>query len=136
MPLTTAEKERCRYHLGYIEVQPAASIQFGLPRPIQTQFLVESAMNLVMEEACDRVRKIICVMDGVECRLVAAQDRLAASALGQLTMRADEPDALEREYYRWACRLADIFGVPLYAYSARFRPFAGGGMAGSIPVRG
>ena len=48
--LTEEEKERVRYHLGYMETsfggnQTAASLQFGIPRPVQTMFLVEEAIQ-------------------------------------------------------------------------------------------
>lgn len=135
MALTTAEKERVRYHLGYLEVQPAASIQYGLPRPIQTIFLVETAMSNIMAEAEFRVRKIVGVMDGIEDQLVDAQARLAAEKLDELTIRRDETDSLEAEYVRWGCRLADLLGVPIYPYSNRYREHMGT-VAGSIPVRG
>jgi len=122
MPLSLPEKERVRYHLGYLSVQPAASIQFGLPRPQQTQFMVESAMNLLLEEAIPRVRDTLDTLDGIECRLRdGALDRLAAKRLGDLELRDGEPELLEDEYNRWAKRLADIFGVPLYPYAARFK---------------
>ncbi|KKK54507.1 hypothetical protein LCGC14_3083990, partial [marine sediment metagenome] len=45
MPLTEAEKERVRYHLGYLQVSAAASIQLGIPRPLQTVFLLEQGLN-------------------------------------------------------------------------------------------
>jgi hypothetical protein len=134
MPLDAREKERARYHLGYLAVQPAASIQFGIPRPIQTMFLVETALENIIEEAVDRVRKILKIMDDTEMRLVESQDRLAASALDALKLRENEPDLLEREYVRWGWRLADVLGVPIYPYSNRYRMGAGT-RAGSIPVR-
>lgn len=135
MPLDAAEKDRIRYHLGYPSVQAAASIQFGIPRPIQTAFLVESAMNLLIEEALPRVRATLKVMDDIETKLVDAQDRLAAIQLSDLKLREDEPSQLEREYVRWGMRLADIVGAPIYAYSTRYRSAFGSG-AGCIPVRG
>jgi hypothetical protein len=121
MALTDQEKERVRYHLGYPEVQPAASITLGIPRPIQTAFLVESAMNLLLPVAEDRVRSILSVLDGVECRLIESQDRLAAKQIDSLTLRDDEPSQLEGEYRRWGYRLADTLGVPVYAYSTKYR---------------
>ena len=133
MPLTDAEKERTRYHLGYLEVAPAASSQFGIPRPLQTVLLVESAMNNLIEAAIPRVRKILNVMDGVEYKLCEAQDRLAAKQVDSLQLRDNEPDQLEKEYVRWGWRLADVLGVPIYAYSNRYRN--AGPPAGSIPVR-
>lgn len=134
MAFSAAEKERIRYHLGYLSAQPAASIQLGIARPIQTLFLVESAMDLLLPVAEPRVRKLLCVMDETEDRMFRGQKRLAAEQLGDLRPRADEIDRLEAEYYRWACRLADIFGVPLYPLSERFMKFFGQNSV-NIPVR-
>jgi len=121
MALTDAEKERARHHLGYPQVQPAASIQWGIPRPIQTAFLVESAMNNIIAAAEPRVRSMLCTLDGLETKLIEAQDYLVAQKLEDITLRDGHPDLLEREYQRWAGRLADLLGVPLYAFSTKFR---------------
>ena len=134
MALTQEERQQVRYFLGYVSVSPAASINFGMPRPIQTLFLVELAMDYLLPVGEAKVRQIIGIMDGIECRLVDAQDRLAAKSLDNLTMRPDETDALENEYYRWGGRLADTLGVPFYAYSNRYKRH-GKAYAGSIPVR-
>lgn len=121
MALTPEERQRTTYHLGYMSVTAAVQITYGVARPSQTLFLVELAMNNLLPVAEDKVRQILSIMDGIECRLVDAQERLAASSIDQLKMRADEPDALEREYYRWGGRLADLLGVPFYAYSNRYK---------------
>lgn len=134
MALTQEERQQVRYHLGYLSVSPAVALNFGLPRPVQTLFLVEQAMDSIMPVAENKIRQIIGILDGIECRLVDAQTRLAAASLDNLTMRRDEPDALEGEYYRWGGRLADTLGVPFYAYSNRYKRH-GKGFAGSIPVR-
>ena len=133
MALTDEEKQRTRYHLGYPSVQSAAALSYGMVKPLQTLFLVESAMNLILPAAESKLRSILGVLDGVECRLIDAQDRLAAKSVDSLTMRPDETAALEEEYRRWANRLADILGVPLYGYSLRFQR-QGSAFAGSIPV--
>lgn len=121
MVLTDEEKERTRHHLGYPQVQPAASVQWGIPRPIQTAFLVESAMNNIIPAAEPRVREMLCTLDGIETKLIEAQDYLVAQKLEDITLRDGHPDLLEREYQRWAGRLADLLGVPLYAFSTKFR---------------
>ena len=133
MALTDSEKQRIRYFLGYPSVQSAAALSFGMAKPLQTLFLVESAMNLLLPQAEDKARSLLNILDGIECRLVDAQDRLAARSVDNLTMRPDETAALEAEYRRWANRLADLLGVPLYAYSLRFKQ-QGAAFAGSIPV--
>lgn len=136
--LVEEEKERCRYHLGYQETAYAASVQFGLPRPVQTMFILESAMNYLQNPyAIQRVRRVLDTLDGLECQIAASTKTLVASQLGNLKLHPLAAqgklvtDSLEREYSRWAKRLADIFGVPLYPYSARFQR---SGPGTSIPV--
>jgi hypothetical protein len=132
--LTPAEKERARYHLGYGSLSPAAAISFGLPALIQPLFIIEQTLTLVDQNSEDRIRRMLKIMDDIECRLVDAQPALAAAKLGELEPRENHPDLLEKEYFRWACRLSDTLRAPLYPYSARFRQFMTG-MAGSIPIR-
>jgi hypothetical protein len=135
MPLDASERERVKAHLGYPAVNSAASLQFGIPRPIETMFLVESAMTQLQEVGIDRVRRILKIMDDIDDKLIDAQDRLAAEKLDSLTLRKDETDALETEYQRWGFRLADQIGCPVYYLSRRYQS-AMGCVAGSIPVRG
>lgn len=147
MALTDQEKERIYYHLGYPEVVIsnglAPSIQLGIPRPVQTAFLVGQAvegtipLNTYTEE---RIRSVLSIMDGLEQQLVGAACTLAAEQLGELKLRGAKcgetfPDLLEREYVRWGYRLADILGVPVYAYSERYKGGRCKGGAYSIPVR-
>lgn len=135
MALSAAERVRVRYHLGFLNVQLAASISFGIPRPIQTLFLVETAMSNIIEDAVGIVRDLLARLDETENMMFEAQTRLAASQLGELKLREDEITALEASYVMWADRLADTLGVPKYPYSSKFRR-AGAAMAGSIPVSG
>lgn len=123
--LSEDEKNRIRHHLGYLITSPVSSIQLGVPRASQPMFLVETAMNSIPEAAVGQVRKYVAVLDGLEDRLIEAVERFAASRLGDIDLRDNETDMIEKEYARWAKRLADDLGVPLNAYSERFR-FAGG----------
>jgi hypothetical protein len=135
LPLDVFEIERARYHLGYPEVQPAASIQYGIPRPIQTAFLFETAVHLIVPVACDRVRRILRIMDDIETQMSGpGLARLAATQLEDLTVRADEQGQLDDQYVKWGERLADVIGVPIYAYSTKYRR-RGGNFAGNIPRR-
>lgn len=132
MALSTLEKARTRYHLGYMGVGMAGSLTFGLPRPGQTMFMVEIAMQQILPEHEGMLRDLITKCDLIEEKMFAATDRMSATRLGEISLRQDETDALEREYVRWAQRLADVLGVPLYYWSSKFR---GGVTNGSIPVR-
>ena len=132
MAFTLQEKERIRYHLGYLNVTTASSITFGVPTPLQTLFIVDSAMDRVLPEGEDRVRTFVNILDGIECKMVEGQDFLPANRLGDLEIRVGHIDQLEEEYTRFAGRLADQLGVPLYPYSTKFkRPR---GRAGNVDV--
>ncbi len=141
-PLSQDEKARCRHHTGYPEVQPAASIQFGLPKPAQAAFMLELAMENVMVTAVPRIRDILQILDNIEQKIVDAQCYLVADKLDTITLAgAGDPkarlvtDRLEDEYVRWASRLVDIFGVPLYPFSSRFNSSGTSTSARVIPVR-
>ena len=126
MPLTVDERERVRYHLGYMSANSGASFQLGIPRPVMTMYLVEEAMDQLMETAVPRVRRQLVYLENIELKLVESQDFLAAERLEGLVLRPStpghtHPDLLEREYYRWAKRLADMLGVPLYPTGYKFR---------------
>lgn len=133
MPLSEGEKQRCRYHLGYPALTTAASIAFGVPTLTQTNFLVESALNRLLEASLETVRRLIVIMDGIEDRLVEAQERLAAIQLEELHLREDEPEKLEAEYRRWGNRLADVVGAPINPFSLRYRS-GGAAAVTSVPI--
>lgn len=133
MALTDAERHRVRKHLGYPSVSQAASLSLGVPAAYDTMFLVEGAMDRLLALAEGDVRSHLQVMDGIDEKLIAAQCRVGVEAVDGIKLRDEEPDKLEREYWRWACRLADILAVGLYPYSARFVKHQGGGV--NIPVR-
>lgn len=115
-----ADKERIRYHMGYLQVQPAASITYGLPVPQQTLFMLESSMDRIMPIAIPRVIRILSILDGIEEQMVCGQPNLAAESIDPgIKLRADQIDQLEHEYERWSGRLADIFGVMRYPFSER-----------------
>lgn len=129
-------KERVRYHMGYLNTQPAASISFGVPVPLQTLFLLESAMNdLINSAAEDRVRRLVTILDNIECKMVEWQEYLSVSSVDDIKIRPDNIDQLEHEYCRWAARLSDELGAPLYPGSQKFASLFMTGKAGSIPVR-
>lgn len=133
MALTDAERERCRYHLGYPNISATTSIQFGLPAQRQMLFVLEQNLTNIIPSAEPRVRQQLGILDNLECRLTQAQQYLVAEKLGEMTLAENHPDKLEKEYTRWAQRLSDEIGSPLYAFSARFRNT--GGAAGLIPIR-
>lgn len=132
--LTNEEKSKVRRHLGYPETTATSAYAFGIPITLQGMFLVDNAMNVLNEEGASRVRSLLAILDGMEQKIIKAVCTLTVESVGDIKMRGAQAgmtgtDLLEREYRRWASRLADCLGVPFYPYSNRF----GGG--GNVAVR-
>jgi len=134
--LSDADKERARYHLGYLQVTAAASFAFGMPALVETQFMFESAIQRVQANAEFRVVAILDKLDQIECRLFTSSEELFAKRAGDLEPNLSQPDDVERELVRWACQLGQMLGVPPYPFSQRFRSLTDlGGRAGNVSVR-
>jgi hypothetical protein len=119
--LTDEEKARIRFHLGYPNVSRLTALMELSPSPRQLSFLLEPAMDALLPQAVGIVRELVCQMDAIECQLAQSADRMQASSVGNLKMRADEQDALEKLYVRFGRRLADQLGVPPYPLSVRYQ---------------
>lgn len=133
--LAEADRERTRYHLGYLNIDPVSAIALGFPSAQQAQFLVESAMDRLKETTVGRVIRILNELDDIELQMSKERRCLKVQQIETLKFRNsnEEPnviDLLEREYSRWAKRLADDLGVPLNVYSERFRS----GMYENVPT--
>jgi hypothetical protein len=126
MAFSDQEKERIRYHMGYPNLGSAPAMVLNIPVPMQTMFLVELAMNNVLPVGEDRVRTILTTMDCIEEQQRKAMCTFQAAAVGNIKLRGgtrgekSTADMLEDEYVRWANRLADQLGAPLYPGASRF----------------
>lgn len=123
--LTEEEKSKVRRHLGFPEVEQISSATFGLVIPLQGLFMVDTAMNHLSVSAANRIRQLLGIMDAMEAKMVAATCQIGVEQVGDIRLRTAEAgktttDLLEKEYLRWAKRLADCLGVAFYPYSARF----------------
>lgn len=133
--LTDADKERARYHLGYMEVVVASSFAFGIPQATELQFMFESAITRIRPEAEFRVVAILDKLDEIECLLFRSSQELFAKRAGDLEPNLSQPDDVERELVRWACQLAQMLGVTPYPFSQRFQQLMNmGGRAGNVRV--
>lgn len=119
--LKTQDRSRIKYHLGYLATGVAASLQFGVPRPIETLFLVEDAMSNIIDDGFNiqNILRILGILDGIECKLVEAQDYFPAAKTGTIEINEKHLDQLYETYYDWSAKLADVLGVPMYPYARR-----------------
>jgi hypothetical protein len=134
--LSEVDKERARYHLGYMTVVIPGSMAFSIPQVTETQWLFEDAVTRIRVESEQRVIGLLDKLDQIECTLFRASSELFAKRAAELEPNLSQPDDVEREYMRWACRLADMLGVFPYPYSERFKALVNnGGRAGNVAVR-
>lgn len=119
MPLDDREKERCRYHLGYLNVRTPVALGLGFPSASQLQFILESAMNDIMPEAEPGVRRAIQELDCIEDQLSSFRTslQLRSSGGGVHFSGDDGMLALENQYKWWSQKLADTLGSPPNPFS-------------------
>lgn len=117
---TEEEQGRILYHLGYMQQTVSSFAAFGVLATTENQFIAINALQHVPLTRAMIIREHLAILDGLNQKLVEAQDFLVAKELGEMTLRDDHPDLLEREYTRWARRLADSLGVTTNPYSERF----------------
>jgi len=120
MPLTPDERIRVKWHLGYPLQDLGTSMALGTPLPVEYLFVVEDCMSRITEGAIPILRQILNILDGINERLVRAQGHLAASKLGELETRENEPGLLRKEYRDWGGQLAGVLGCPFFAYGQRY----------------
>ena len=111
MPLTEDEKVKIRHHLGYLNVAEAQTFVLGTPAAVETQFLVEGAMNRVKDSALVQVRRHIQILDTIEQQKVDDLELLAVNKVGEIDIRPDEQQALDGQYLRWQASLANLLGI-------------------------
>jgi len=128
---TEEEQGRILYHLGYMQQTVASFAAFGVLATSENQFIAINALQHVPLSRAMIIRDLLAQLDRLHQQLAEAPDYLVAKELGEMTLRDDHPDLLEREYTRWAKRLADSLGVTVNPYSERF----GGGGRQRMNVR-
>lgn len=132
MAFDAQEKVKIRHHLGYLNVTNAATFALGIPQAVETQFIIENAMNLVLPEAEGEARRHINILNGIEELMICGHENLAINAIGEIKIREDEQEALDKRYHHWRNALANVLGVYPNPFDKRFYSATG---AGGINVR-
>lgn len=134
--LTDEEKVDGRRHMGYLNVQEAATFVLGVPAAVQTQFVIEGALNKLLAAAEPTFRRYIQVLNGIECQIVEDQSNLAAKQIGNIQVNTEEFTDLMKQYKFWQGQLANLLGVPPNPFDQR-PGFGSGSVAGNgvnVPV--
>jgi|TARA_Y100000034_G_scaffold121294_1_gene165329 hypothetical protein len=132
MPFTDEEKVRIRHHLGYLNVQRAQTFVLGVPAGVQTQFIIEGAMDRVLIEAEPEARRLIAVLDTLESQLICDLELLAVDKVGEIIIRKTEMKELWKQYQKWQGALSNIMGIYPNPFDKRFE---GIGVGAGVNVR-
>ncbi len=118
--LTDEEKVRVRFHLGYLNVLESATFQLGIPTAVQTQFIIESAMNKILPAALPKVRQLLAVLDAIEEQMVGDAELAAINRLDTIEINQKEQAQLRDQYDYHRRGLANLFGTFPNPYDQRF----------------
>ena len=117
---TQEEKVRIRHHMGYLNVDAVQTFVLGSPAGVETQFIIEGAMNRVLPEALNLARNILAKCGFVESQILDNQELLAVTAVGEISVRQDEFQALQHRYHYWRNGLANVLGCYPNPFDKRF----------------
>lgn len=119
MSFTEQEKVRIRHHTGYMNVGQVQTFSLGVPAAVETQFLIEGAMNRVLPEAELEVRRLVSILDTIESAKVADLELLAITQIGEISINNQEQQKLDREYDKWCAALCNLLCIPRNPYDQR-----------------
>lgn len=110
MPLSEQQRISIRHHLGYLQVADASTFVLGVPASVETTFMIEGAMDRLLEHAIPLVERLLETLDGIECQMVTDLDLLAANKVGDIEINPKEQQSLTKQYDYWAASLANALG--------------------------
>ena len=126
MAFSDQEKVRIRHHMGYLGVAQVQTFSLGVPSAVETQFLIEGAMNRVLPASEIEARRIVGVLDTIEAQMVGDLELLAVEKIGDITVDGKEQGKLKQQYRHWQAALGNMLGVPPNPYDQRFLGGGGG----------
>ena len=135
--LSEQTKARIRYHQGYLGVSNAAGFNLGVPAALQTQFMIEQAMQVVLPSAEGKLLEVLDNLDAVEAQIVENMENIAVKKIDTIEVNLDEFTGLITRYKYWQGAVANITGCPPNEFDQRFGGYLSGGGSSSIniPVR-
>lgn len=130
--LNNLEKVKVRHHCGYLNVQEAQTFVLGTPAAVETQFIIEGAMNRIIEEAIPEVRRHLNILDASEEQMVMNQELLQITKIDTITInstgRDREQAQLRHTYNYWVDSLCNLMGITRNPFDKRLGHFGTGGI--------
>lgn len=132
MPLTDQEKVAIRHHLGFLDVTEAATFVLGAPAAVETQFIIEGAMNRVKEQALPRLRQLLMNLETIEGQMIGDLELMAVNRLDEIEINQKEQRQLLRSYDYWVAALGNLLGCTRNPFDQRLSAPGRGGVNASV----
>jgi len=105
------DKVRARHHLGYLNVEAAQTFVLGIPAPVQTQFMIEGAMNRILPQALPKFLELLERLYCIECELFGGIDLASITSISDIVVRPERRKELAGYYQVARQGLANLLGT-------------------------
>jgi hypothetical protein len=117
--LAEQDKVRARHHLGYLNVEQAQTFVLGIPAGVQTQFMIEGALNRLLPQALPKFLEMLERLDCVECELFGGIDLASITSISDIVIRPERRKELSGYYQVARQGLANLLGIIPNPYDQR-----------------
>lgn len=132
--ISETEKSSARHHLGYLDVEAGQTFVLGIPTAVQTQFMIEGAMNRLLPDGANRFRSLLARLDQIECQVFGGSDLADVDEIGEIKINRKRLRELA-EYYKIAQQsLANCLGIVPNPFD--MREWLSNGSSVNVPVSG
>jgi hypothetical protein len=124
--VTEHDRNRARKHLGYGQVQAAATFVLGVPAAVETAFMIEGAFDRILPSAESFFREVLDKLDETGRQIFESQSSIEAKKIGNIEINDKMFEQLVQRYQYWQGELANMLQVPPNPFDQRFRGYGGG----------
>lgn len=111
MALSEQLKVKIRHHLGYLGIASAQTFVLGIPAGVQTSFIIENAMNLVLPQSEPEIERHVAILNRIEELDVEGLEDVEVAEIGGITIDENFYKKRWKQYERWRRSLANLLGV-------------------------
>lgn len=111
-------KVRARHHLGYLGVEQSQTFALGIPAAVQTQFMIEGAMNRLLQQSVPRFNQVLDQLDCIECKF-AETDLSDIDEIAEIKVNRKRLPEIAKQYCYFRSALANLLGTVPNPYDQR-----------------
>lgn len=135
MAISEHDKNRCRVHLGYGQVQQSSTFVLGVPAAVQTAFMIEGTWARILPSAEKQFISTLDRLDQIYERIFESVDNLDAKKVGNIELNDRQFQQLLERYRFFQGVVANSLQIPPNPFDQRFSGYGDGGAGGmNIPV--